>query len=219
MLRPGTVVEVSLMDTSRADAPATVLARQVIENPGAPPIPFVLEYDASVIDERASYGVRAVVQRDERLLMTTDTHYPVLTRGAGNSVELMLVTTATPPSENPQVDAPLRNTYWKLVSITGKSYQHASSNREPRIQFRLDGDRLSGFTGCNDFTGTYSVDGNQLALGEVAVTERACLEGMDIEQRYLRALGTVDAWRISGDGLELLEGDSPRLGFMAVYLP
>jgi len=43
ILRPGTVVEVSLLDTSRADAPATEIARQVIENPEPPPIPFVAE--------------------------------------------------------------------------------------------------------------------------------------------------------------------------------
>ena len=44
ILRPGTVVEVSRLDTSRADAPATELASQVVENPEPPPIPFVLEY-------------------------------------------------------------------------------------------------------------------------------------------------------------------------------
>jgi len=44
ILRPGTVVEVSLPETSRVDAPATEFVRQVIENPEPPPIPFVLEY-------------------------------------------------------------------------------------------------------------------------------------------------------------------------------
>jgi heat shock protein HslJ len=125
---------------------------------------------------------------------------------------------AAPPSENSRVDATLKNTYWKLVSIAGEPYVHASPNREPRIQFRHGEDRLTGFTGCNDFTGSYSVDGDRLQLGEIAVTQKACLEGMAIERRYLLALRTVDAYRISGDSLELLEGKSPRLGFRAVYL-
>ncbi len=218
ILRPGTVVEVSLLDTSRADAPATELARQVIENPDPPPIPFVLEYDEGAIDERFSYSVRAVVKRGDRLLLTTDTHYPVLTRGAGNSVELMLVAPAARPSENSRADATLKNTYWKLISIAGEPYEHTSSNAEPRIQFSLGEDRLSGFTGCNDFTGSYSVDGDRLELGVVAATRKACLEGMNIEQRYLQALRAVDAYRISGNMLVLLEDGSPRLGFRAVYL-
>jgi uncharacterized lipoprotein YbaY len=44
ILRPGTVVEVSVLDTSRADSPATELARQVIEDLEPSPLPFVLEY-------------------------------------------------------------------------------------------------------------------------------------------------------------------------------
>jgi len=125
-----------------------------------------------------------------------------------------------PPAESSRPDATLKNTYWKLVSIDGEPYEHNSSNREPRLQFRLDEDRLTGFTGCNDFTGAYSVDGdsNSLELVEIAVTMKACIEGMAIEQRYLQALRGVDGYRISGDTLELREGDTPRLGFEAVYL-
>ena len=215
ILRPGTVVEVSLLDTSRADASATELAKQVIENPGAPPIPFSLEFDENAIDERLSYAVRAVVKRGDRLLLTTDSHYPVLTRGAGRSVDIMLVAPASGPS--PKADATLRNTYWKLVSIRGEPYDHATANREPYIQFKLDGERMVGFTGCNQFTGSYRVDGDRLELGEIAVTRKACLEGMDVEQQYMQALRTIDAYRISGESLALLEAGTQALGFEAVY--
>lgn len=90
LLRPGSVAEVWLLDVSKMDVAAVELAHQVIENPGAPPIPFVLEYDQANIDERMSYSVRATIKHGDRLLFTTDTHYPVLTRGAGDSVEIEL---------------------------------------------------------------------------------------------------------------------------------
>jgi putative lipoprotein len=89
--KPGTVAEVWLLDISRADAPARELAHRIIEDPGPPPIAFTLEYDPADVDGRMSYGVRAVLRRGERLIFTSDTNYPVLTRGAGNSVEVMLV--------------------------------------------------------------------------------------------------------------------------------
>jgi putative lipoprotein len=215
MLRPGTVVDVKLLRTSPADARATELATQVIENPAAPPIPFVLEYDTAAVDERLSYGVRATVTRGGRLLLTTDTHYPVLTRGAGNSVDLMLVAPAAPPA---RPDASLTNTYWKLVGIGGESYRHESRNREPYVRFGERDGRVTGFTACNSFTGTYSIDGGALALGELAVTRRACIEGMAVEQRFLEALRQVDYYEISGDTLKLLRGKSPALEFAAVYL-
>jgi putative lipoprotein len=90
-LPPTVVAEIRLLDVSKADAPAEELALQRIENPGQLPIAFELEYDPEAIDARHSYAVRAKVLMGEQLLYVTDTQYPVLTRGAGNEVELMLV--------------------------------------------------------------------------------------------------------------------------------
>ena len=89
-LPPGAVAEVWLLDTSLADAPAVEIAYQKIDEPGTPPIPFVLDYDTSKIGEDRQYGVRATISHDDELLFTSDTHYPVLTRGAGNTADLML---------------------------------------------------------------------------------------------------------------------------------
>jgi len=90
-LPPGAVAEVWLLDTSLADAPAVEIAYQKIEDPGNPPIPFVLDYDPQEIREGMQYGVRATIRQADQLLFTSDTHYPVLTRGAGNTAEVMLI--------------------------------------------------------------------------------------------------------------------------------
>ncbi|MCK5377272.1 MAG: YbaY family lipoprotein [Acidobacteria bacterium] len=89
-LPPGAVLEVSLQDVSLADAPARELGSVRIEDPGNPPFEFEIAYDPEAIDERFTYAVRATIRGDGKLLFTTDTHYPVLTRGTGNEVELML---------------------------------------------------------------------------------------------------------------------------------
>ena len=90
-LPPDAVAEVWLLDTSLADAPAVEIAYQRIESPGSPPIPFVLEYDVQQIREGMQYSVRATIRRADELLFTSDTHYPVLTRGAGNTADLLLI--------------------------------------------------------------------------------------------------------------------------------
>ena len=90
-LPPGAVAEVWLLDTSLADAPAVEIAYQKITDPGNPPIPFVLEYDTSKIQERMQYSVRATIRHADQLLFTSDTHYPVLTRGAGNTADVLLI--------------------------------------------------------------------------------------------------------------------------------
>jgi len=89
-LSPDAVFEATLEDVSKADAPAEVLSRIRIESPGQPPIRFEIPYDPARIDERHTYSVRATIRAGGRLLFTTDQHYPVLTRGASQSVDLLL---------------------------------------------------------------------------------------------------------------------------------
>jgi putative lipoprotein len=214
LLPPGAVVEVSLRDVSRADAPARLVARQIIEEPPAPPIPFVLKYDSAKIDPRMSYAVRAVVRYQGRLLFTSDTHYPVITRGAGNTVDILVKRVAGATSKP---DASLENTYWKLVSLAGERYQHKSKNREPHLILRSEDNIASGFGGCNAFTGNFEMDGSMLRFGNLAVTLRACPRGMQIETGYLSALGEVNRYVIQGDTMRLYHDDKDLLGFEAVY--
>jgi copper homeostasis protein (lipoprotein) len=89
-LPPGAVLEVSLQDVSRADAAAVELSGVRLEDPGNPPFEFEISYDPEKIDQRHSYAVRATIRAGGKLLFTTDTNYPVLTRGAGNEVDLLL---------------------------------------------------------------------------------------------------------------------------------
>jgi len=89
-LGPNAVVIVRLLDTSRADAPSITVGEQVIESPGQVPVSFVIEYDPDDIDDRFSYTVRAEIREDDRLLFTTTSTYPVITRDNPNKVDLVL---------------------------------------------------------------------------------------------------------------------------------
>lgn len=78
-LPPGAVAEVTVEDVSRADAPSTVLARQVIPlSDRQLPVNFELKIDRSKLEPRMRYSVRGKVRSAEgRLLWTTDTMHPV----------------------------------------------------------------------------------------------------------------------------------------------
>ena len=91
MLPPDAKVTITLADTSLADAPAKVVATQVIEGQSAPPFQFALAYDPTQIDARHTYSVSARIEAGGKLRFITDTHYPVITRGAPNHVEMLAV--------------------------------------------------------------------------------------------------------------------------------
>ena len=91
-LAPDAVVEVTLQDVSKADAPAEVISTQTIETKGAQaPIPYSLKYDPAKIAAKNTYAVRATITEGGQLTWTSTKRYPVLTRGAPvDNVEIIV---------------------------------------------------------------------------------------------------------------------------------
>lgn len=91
-------IDVRLLDVSLQDVPSRVLAQQTIEAAGqSVPIAYALDYDPTQVRDGMSYAVRAEIRgADGRLLWTTDTVHPVLTRGAPkDAVEIRVVRTGS----------------------------------------------------------------------------------------------------------------------------
>jgi heat shock protein HslJ len=76
------------------------------------------------------------------------------------------------------------------------------------------GETVGGSTGCNRFTGPYTVDGDSLEIGKIALTQIACEPPADaVERGYLDALARVARWRLDGADLVLLDEDDELLRF------
>jgi len=91
-LAPGSTVIVTLEDTSKADAKATLLgeSRIPIERSQAP-ITFAIEVGAGRIDPRHRYAVRARILDPQGALRWTSTQaYLVMTGGHPNSVDVLV---------------------------------------------------------------------------------------------------------------------------------
>ncbi|MQG70290.1 MAG: hypothetical protein FI707_16055 [SAR202 cluster bacterium] len=90
-LTPNAVIEVKLIDVSRADAPAVTIAEKIIEEPGQVPVSFEIEYDPADIDERFTYAVQARITESGELAFINDTTYGVITRDSPTHVDMVLV--------------------------------------------------------------------------------------------------------------------------------
>ena len=199
-LPTGAVLEATVEDVSRADAPAEVIGQVRVENPGNPPVRFEIPYDRSLLDPARTYAVRAKVTVDGKPFFTTDRHYPVLGADGGETVELMLRRTGSTPVANES----LENTYWRLTHLHGAPVSR-EFQREPHLIFNAATGRASGSGGCNQVSGSYQASGDSLALSQMVGTLVACDKGMETEQAFLQALEGVSGWRISGRTLELLD--------------
>ncbi|MBR0682792.1 META domain-containing protein [Roseomonas eburnea] len=196
-LPPGAVLEVDLLDISRADAAAERIAAMRIEATAQPPIPFTLTFDASRIDERKTYAVAARLLVGGRVLFRNDVAHPVLTRGAGTHAEILLRRVATPAGQ-----AALIGPNWIAEDIGGRG---VVDRLRTEITFGAEG-RAFGSGGCNRFTGGYTLEGERLHFGPMASTNMACTPAaMDQEARFHAALAEIRGYRIENALLHLLD--------------
>jgi copper homeostasis protein (lipoprotein) len=103
----------------------------------------------------------------------------------------------------PGATSPLQDTYWKLTRVQGKPVIVSPKQREAGLTLRKQENDVTGFTGCNDLSGSYTLKGNKITFKDFAATLLACLDVMETESAFLQALKTVRSWRIVGEHLEL----------------
>lgn len=192
-LPPGAVLEVQLLDVSRMDVAATVLSSRRYAM-GAVPQAFELAYDDALIDPAMSYSVSARILMGDKLLFTTDTHNPVLTRDAGDSVDLMLVKAAP---------AGLDGRDWALREIAGVPVEGPGM---PGISFEAGG-HYFGRGGCNSFQGEAEIGPGRISFPDnMGMTMMACSQEAEaLDRRFVEALTQVTGYVLEADALSLTD--------------
>ena len=67
-----------------------------------------------------------------------------------------------------------------------------------QLTLRVNGNQVSGSTGCNHFTGSIESQGDALHISQLAVTRKLCPEAlMHQEQQYISSLETVNTLSIN----------------------
>jgi putative lipoprotein len=236
MLPPGAEVEVQLQDVSKADALATVMASVMFTPEGGPPYPFAIEYNTAAIDERMRYSLRATITVGDKLMFTSTEfidpfsgealsimlqrvpepverspsepepepepeNAPAPDRDPAEAAE------STAAKEESQSDAPM----WVLDTLGGEAAPAGAGGSAIDLALNAADGTASGFSGCNRYQGSFSNEGKSthgtpLKFGPMASTLRACADGDQAERDYLKMLGAVDAYRMQGDSLALLQG-------------
>ncbi|HET9979539.1 MAG TPA: META domain-containing protein [Ktedonobacterales bacterium] len=113
---------------------------------------------------------------------------------------------------------PLSGTSWALTQLTiaGRS-QSLAPTAPVTLQFQPNGDTYLGSSGCNYYSGDYTISGHQIHLEFGAVTQRACAGPiMSQEVAYLNAMEQVRGFQADKDALTLNDsGGRPILVYRA----
>ena len=110
---------------------------------------------------------------------------------------------------------PLVGTTWIAQRVLGTTLAPGSGRGAPWVRFDADG-RLIGHDGCNSFSGSYTLQGDALAVGPLSVGLMGCLgdlPGADITQ----AIGAAARVSLFASGLSLQEsGGLEKLSFHVI---
>ena len=112
----------------------------------------------------------------------------------------IFLSACTVAGETPSVE--LNNSHWVLEEING---QAVIADTLPTLSFNED-QKVAGNASCNNFFGSYTMDGDKLSFGLLSSTQMFCAvpDGlMEQESAYLAALESATGYR-SEDGKLLL---------------
>jgi putative lipoprotein len=110
---------------------------------------------------------------------------------------------AEPGLDRIRINSPLAGDDWIIASIGGV----AVTGKPPVIRFGEDG-RVSGYGGCNQFNGGYTLDGETMTFTPIMMTMMACAatNRNQMENALGAALQGDATFVVDGDGMLTLTG-------------
>ena len=209
---------ITLEDVARQDVAADVIATQMLVLDKQQPWAFKLDYDVAKITEKGRYVLRARIEVDGQLKFINTTSIPAF----NNTEKPVRIMVSSVAKKSAQIaTAALQDTYWKLDSLNGEAIQTAEKQKQAHFVLHAQESKVAGFSGCNKFTGQYTVEAkeNELKFAQLVSTQMACINQDVNEHDFLSALSQTTKYKVSGQKLNLLSaGGKVLVSFSAVYL-
>ena len=97
---------------------------------------------------------------------------------------------------------------WALQEMDGQSMRTLNLPAgTPSLELQMRVNRMFGYGGCNEFSGTFTFNNNQLTFEALEITEKGC-PATPFETRYTSALsGNTFSYKFEDRGLVLNSDD------------
>ena len=135
---------------------------------------------------------------------------------------LLLLTACTSPRKQPSQEqstlpprTPITDRDWVLVALGEQSSPVGRGKQPATLRLEASTSRAVGFAGCNRFSASYTLAGDSLRFGPAMATKMACVDGDDLERRFLGALPVVATYEATDSALILKGPSGPLARFHA----
>jgi heat shock protein HslJ len=204
----------------------TQIDRARVTSPGSQPVDYAGQLTVNTVLRERLWRGRAdggagdlvVLLRDQACSDgMSDTTHPVSVRASTPDGAFLVGCCRVPASPAGAIggqSAVLEQTTWQLLTLPGQPPARLAAL--PRaLTIRLESGRVSGFSGCNMFSGQYTLEKNRITFGALAGTMMACADTgrNELERAFKAALTDAVTYVIEGNRLTL----TTRLGAMLTF--
>jgi putative lipoprotein len=205
------MLEIALVDQTLPSLPPRLDVKALIGH-GQVPLSFNLGFEDAIIIPTHEYALIASISSDAGLMFRNFEPYAV--NPLAPTAPILIMTNmvgqqpASASSSMPPPDAgppAILDVTWQATSIGDKPILPRST---PTLLISSGEFRAGGSGGCNSWFAQASLDGEQLRLGSVTTTLKACTQSINLqEQAFKDALAATTSWRIDADILTLYGAD------------
>jgi putative lipoprotein len=202
----GAMIHVELQDISTEEGTIVVLASTQTSARSASPYEFELLFDPRLIRSDHEYIVSADLRTGTDVL--DDSPGSVEAFGEAPVSLAFKSQPAVTVKRTVMRTLSLQGIRWQLAELDGEAIAQEETSRLPYLEVADDAATFAGFSGCNNYTGSYRLEGTSVSFENAISTRKHCEGLMDLETRYLAMLANVATWRMEDQ--KLVVGDSER---------
>lgn len=85
---------------------------------------------------------------------------------------------------------------WKLEWLNGVARENIALGEKPFLKFDSEVKRIHGFSGCNSFSGGFSLDESHISFSAIASTRRACFPENNVENMLFTTLEDAQYYEV-----------------------
>jgi len=115
-------------------------------------------------------------------------------------------------------ERPVEGTKWLLVELNGRAISTVDFRAPVSVVYKKETNTVSGFAGCNSFTGSYKMDGSTIS-STLASTHMFCQETMEMETAFLAVLQMANNYKMEERHLVFKDKGKVVARFLAEVKP
>lgn len=108
-------------------------------------------------------------------------------------------------------DVALPGGEWTLKSLPGEDLSVLT--KPITLTFDTTHAKANGFAGCNQYFSSFTTNQSSIEFSNMGSTKMFCQETMKIEDKFFTEMNNSNAFRVTGNKLQLLQGDRVLLEF------